>query len=171
MTDKAKAIKVAGAVLIAGSASLTAFLGMWEGTDRKVYADKLARDIPTGCYGVTNAVSPVPVVVGDVWSQEGCERVLAVVTEKKQLSLAQCFRRPPSQNTFDAFSSFAHNVGISAACGSKAMGWINAGRLEEGCRALAYRPDGTPNWSFANGKFVQGLHNRRIAEMRLCLKP
>ena len=166
-----KVAVAAGASLAVASASLVAFLGMWEGTDRKVYADKLARDVPTGCYGVTNAVSPVPVIVGDVWSEDQCRDVLALVTEKKQLSLAQCFRRPPSQNTFDAFSSFAHNVGISAACGSKAMGWINAGRLEEGCRALAYRPDGTPNWSFANGKFVQGLHNRRIAEMRLCLKP
>ena len=166
-----KRVKVAGASLAVASASLVAVLGLWEGTDRKVYADKLARDIPTGCYGVTNAVSPVPVVVGDVWSEDQCRDVLAIVTEKKQLSLAQCFKRPPSQNTYDAFSSFAHNVGISAACGSKAMGWINAGRLEEGCRALAYRTDGTPNWSFASGKFVQGLHNRRIAEMKLCLKP
>ncbi|CAB4158505.1 COG3772 Phage-related lysozyme (muraminidase) [uncultured Caudovirales phage] len=166
-----KRVKVAGASLAVASASLVAFLGLWEGTDRKVYADKLARNIPTGCYGVTNAVSPVPVVVGDVWSEAQCRDVLALVTEKKQLSLAQCFRRPPSQNTFDAFSSFAHNVGMSAACGSRAMGLFNEGRLADACRALAFRPDGTPNWSFANGVFVSGLHNRRVAEMKLCLKP
>jgi lysozyme len=171
MTDRAKTIKAAGAVLIAGSASLAAFLGHWEGTDRTVYADKLARDIPTGCYGVTNAVSPVPLIVGDVWSQAECERVLAMVVEIKQRGIAPCFKRPPSQNTFDAFSSFAHNVGISAACGSMAMVLVNAGRLEDGCKALAYRPDGSPNWSVADGKFVRGLHNRRIAEMHLCLKP
>lgn len=76
MTDRSKTIKVAGASLAVASASLVAFLGLWEGTDRKVYADKLARDIPTGCYGVTNAVSPVPVVVGDVLSEDQCRDVL-----------------------------------------------------------------------------------------------
>ena len=36
---------------------------------------------------------------------------------------------------------------------------------------IAYRPDGGPNWSVASGKFIQGLHNRRIDEMKLCLTP
>jgi GH24 family phage-related lysozyme (muramidase) len=53
---------------------------------------------------------------------------------------------------------------------------INAGRIADGCKALAWAPDGkTPVWAYvtdAQGRkrFVQGLHNRRLAEMKLCLR-
>lgn len=114
-------------------------------------------------------------IVGDIWSEERCAEVNQLVAEKTQMKLSYCFRVPPSQNTFDALSSHAHNVGVGNTCASKALGLINAGRLAEGCRALAYTPEGAPNWSFVteNGqkKYVPGLHNRRKAEMALCLKP
>jgi GH24 family phage-related lysozyme (muramidase) len=54
------------------------------------------------------------------------------------------------------------------------VGLINAGRIAEGCKALAWAPDGkTPVWAFvtnAQGKkeFVRGLHARRLAEADLC---
>ena len=44
------------------------------------------------------------------------------------------------------------------------------GRIVEGCTLIAYKPTGAPNWALADGKYVQGLHNRRKAEMTLCLK-
>jgi GH24 family phage-related lysozyme (muramidase) len=53
---------------------------------------------------------------------------------------------------------------------------INAGRIADGCRALAWAPDGkTPVWAYVTDtqgrkRFVQGLHNRRLAEMELCLR-
>ncbi|MNY75592.1 Lysozyme RrrD [compost metagenome] len=75
-----------------------------------------------------------------------------------------------TQNTFDALSSFAWNVGATAACGSRAVGLINQGRIVEGCNALSRTPDGKPNWSYAGGTFVQGLYNRRTEETKLCMK-
>lgn len=166
-----KRVAVAGASLAIASAGLLAFLGQWEGTGRTVYADKLAGGLPTACNGITKHISPYPVVVGDVWSEERCEEVLGLVVEGDQSSLARCFKRPPTQNQFDAYSSHAHNFGVGRTCASVAMGLHNAGKPELGCRSLAYKPDGSPNWSEASGKFVQGLHNRRKAEMALCLKP
>ena len=167
----------AGAIALV-SASLLTFLGIWEGQGQNtVYADKLARGLPTVCKGITRHTSPYPVVVGDFWSDARCAEVEQLVIGKGQLQLADCItNQQVGQNTFDAMSSHAHNVGVPNTCASRAMGLINAGRIAAGCKALAWGPDGkTPVWAFvtdAQGckQFVKGLHNRRLAEMELCLK-
>ncbi|KJH88141.1 lysozyme [Pseudomonas fluorescens] len=167
----------AGALALA-SAPLVVFLGTWEGNGQNtVYADKLAGGLPTVCKGITRHTSPFPVVVGDYWSPDQCAQVEQLVISKGQLQLADCItNQDVDQNTFDALSSHAHNVGTPSTCASRAVGLINAGRIADGCRALAWAPDGrTPVWSFvtdAQGRkrFIQGLHNRRLAEMELCLK-
>lgn len=168
---------VAGAIALA-SASLMTFLGTWEGTGQNtVYADKLAGGLPTVCKGVTRHTSPVPVIVGDYWSDARCTEVESLVVRKGQLQLADCLTNQAiGQNTFDALSSHGHNVGTPNTCASRAVGLINAGRIAEGCRALAWAADGkTPVWAYvtnAQGKkvFVPGLHNRRLAEVELCIK-
>lgn len=154
------------------------FLGTWEGNGQNiVYADKLAGGLPTVCKGITRHTSPFPVVVGDYWSPDRCAEVEQLVISKGQLQLADCItNQEVGQNTFDALSSHSHNFGTLSTCASRAVGLINAGRIADGCRALAWAPDGkTPVWAFvtdAQGRkrFIQGLHNRRLAEMELCLK-
>jgi GH24 family phage-related lysozyme (muramidase) len=64
---------------------------------------------------------------------------------------------------------FAINVGKDGACNSRAVRLINAGHIAAGCAALHTGPDGRPAWSYASGKYVQGLQNRRRAEAVLCL--
>lgn len=174
----ARVVMKYGAPLVIASASYMGFVAKWEADKTqatKVYADRLARGEPTVCDGITNKTSPYPVIVGDVWSEERCAEVNQLVAEKTQLKLLDCVKTRISQNTFDALSSHAHNVGVGNTCASTAMGLINAGRLAEGCRALAFTPAGNPNWSYvteANGqkKFVQGLHNRRKDEAALCAR-
>ena len=169
--------KIAAGVLIICSGGLTAFLGTWEGNGQNVvYADALARGLPTVCKGITKHTSPVPVVVGEYWSDDRCAEVEKLVVQKGQLTLADCLSNQQiSQNTFDALSSHAHNVGTANTCASRAVGLINAGRIADGCKALARAPDGKPVWSYvtdAQGRkvFVPGLYNRRRAEAELCLK-
>ncbi|GFM86104.1 phage lysozyme [Pseudomonas cichorii] len=165
--------KIAAGVLILGSGVLTGFLGKWEGEGQNVvYADKLARGLPTVCKGITRYTSPYPVIVDDYWSDARCAEVEALVIEKGQLSLADCLTNQAiGQNTFDALSSHAHNFGTPTTCASRAVGLINAGRIAEGCKALAWAPDGkTPVWAYAGNTFIRGLHYRRLAEMELCLK-
>jgi GH24 family phage-related lysozyme (muramidase) len=170
--------KIAAGVLVLCSGTLTAFLGDWEGNGQNtVYPDRLARGLPTVCKGITKHTSPYPVVVGDYWSDARCAEVEHLVISKGQLELADCItNQAVGQNTFDALTSHGHNVGNPSTCASRAMGLINAGRIAEGCKALAWAPDGkTPVWAFitdAQGskRFVPGLHNRRLAEMELCLK-
>lgn len=173
------ALVLAGAGLLGSGGLLT----KWEDGGKTgpvaVYADKLAGGLtpaeeragglPTACKGLTRHVTDEPIIVGDVWSPEKCEQVAARAVAGDQVTLLWCLERPVTQQTFDALSSLGHNVGMGNACASRAVGLINAGRLEEGCRAIAYTPSGAPNWSVASGKFVQGLHNRRIDEMKRCL--
>ncbi len=167
---------VAGALLLC-SGTLTAFLGTWEGEGQNVvYADQLARGLPTVCKGITKHTSPDPVIVGDYWSDARCAEVEHLVIAKGQLGLADCLTNQAiGQNTFDALSSHGHNFGVPTTCASRAVALINAGKIAEGCRALAFGPDGRPVWASvtrADGRktFVPGLHKRRMAEMRLCLK-
>ncbi|WP_025111126.1 lysozyme [Pseudomonas sp. H1h] len=166
---------MAGAIALA-STPLVIFLGTWEGNGQNtVYADKLASGLPTVCKGITRFTSPYSVVVGDYWSPAKCAEVEQLVIRKTQLQLAECITNPKvGQNTFDALTSHGHNFGVTSTCASRAVALINAGRIAEGCKALAWAPDGrTPVWAFvtdAKGqkRFVPGLHNRRLAESRLC---
>lgn len=167
--------KIAIGALVLASSTLTAFLGKWEGEGQNVvYADKLARGLPTVCKGITKYTSPYPVVVGDYWSDARCAEVEKLVIEKGQLALADCLTNPNvNQNTFDALSSHGHHFGAPSTCASRALVLINQGRIKEGCRALAWGPDGRPVWAYVtNDKgqkvFVRGLHLRQLDEARLC---
>jgi GH24 family phage-related lysozyme (muramidase) len=168
--------KIATGAIALVSASLLGFLGQWEGEGQNVvYPDQLARALPTVCKGITRHTSPYPVVIGDYWSDARCDQVEQLVIEKGQLQLADCItNQQVGQNTFDALSSHAHNFGVPTTCASRAVGLINAGRIADGCKAMAWAPDGkTPVWAFvtdAQGRkqFVRGLHARRLAEASLC---
>lgn len=93
-----------------------------------------------------------------------------MAAEKSQLRLLDCVRTRISQNTFDAFSSQAHNFGVAATCASRALELVNRGQLVAGCDALAHAQDGkTPVWSYADGKYLRGLYARRLDERALCL--
>lgn len=170
--------RIAAGTLTLASAGLMAFLGVWEGNGQNVvYADKLARGLPTVCKGITRHTSPYPLVVGDYWSASRCAQVEQMVVEKGQLQLADCItNQNVSQDTFDSLSSHGHNFGNASTCASRAVGLINAGRIAEGCKALAWAPDGkTPVWAYvtdAQGRktFVPGLHKRRLAEAELCAR-
>ncbi|MNJ19126.1 hypothetical protein D3C77_134450 [compost metagenome] len=167
--------RIAVGALVLCSSSLVAFLGKWEGEGQNVvYADKLARGLPTVCAGITRHTSPYPVIVGDYWSPARCAEVQQLVLEKGQLALADCLTNPNiRQNTFDALYSHGHNVGVPSTCASRAVALINAGKIAEGCKALAWGSDGRPVWAYTtdakgNKVFVPGLHRRRLAEARLC---
>ena len=162
-----------GGVLVLASTALVLMIGLWEDGgktgDQAVYVDKLAGNLPTACKGITRFTSPEPVVVGDIWSEERCNRVLSQIATNTQYGLLDCIAAPMSQNTFDALTDHAHNFGVHATCTSRAAGLIDAGRLEEGCNALSTRPDGSPAWSYVGTRFYAGLQRRRKAETALCL--
>lgn len=163
-----------GKKLALGTAAVVSIIAMWEGGktldgSSVVYADKLADGIPTVCNGITRHVTATPVIVGERWPAEKCQREESAAIAKVQVQLERCFGPVPPQKVFDAATSFAWNVGVSAACKSVAMQFFRAGDWRTGCNRLARSLSGKRVWVFSGGKFRQGLANRRDFEAQYCL--
>ncbi|MET3390630.1 GH24 family phage-related lysozyme (muramidase) [Variovorax sp. 1140] len=159
------AAKIA-APLVLGGAAILAGMHRWESQELTVYADQLAGGLPTYCSGRTQPPRPV----GERLTQARCDAIDAqTATEYGRAVLACIPADKLDQNSFDAFTLFAINVGKSAACGSRAAQLMRAGNREAACKALARGPDGRPVWSYASGVFVRGLQSRRQYEANWCL--
>lgn len=162
--------------LVLASAATVGVLNKWEPAKGSpdahlvVYADKLAGGLPTNCSGITKHVATIPVIVGDKWTPEMCLEQESQALEKVQNTLVKCFKTLPPQSVFDAATSHAWNFGAGKTCSSQAMKQWNAGNFKLGCTLIASTYDGKPNWSFSDGKFIQGLQNRRQDEVKLCLR-
>lgn len=138
----------------------------WEGNVRTVYADHLANGIPTYCAGRTDWKAPV----GAQLTSDQCVEVNKITLTEYGYAVLECTNWDYiTPRRLVGLTIFAVNVGKTAACGSQAVRAINAGQVAKGCDLIAYKPDGSPNWSNAGGVFVQGLFNRRKAERALCL--
>lgn len=75
----------------------------------------------------------------------------------------KCVNVPINQNEHAAYTLFTYNVGTSTFCRSTIVKRLNAGDHVGACNFLL-------EYSYAGGKIVQGLRNRRVIEQRLCLK-
>lgn len=156
-----------GVVLTLGGAALISAMNRWESQELTAYADKLAGGLPTFCSGSTSwSVKP-----GTKFTKAQCDEIDMKVAIKYGDGVLACVNHQfIDQNSLDALTLFAINVGVAGACGSRAVRLINQGLIADGCRALRYGPNGQPVWSYANGQFVRGLANRRWFEMNWCLK-
>ena len=161
-----------GAIPAALLAALTSPLAnttrdRWEGNIKHVYADNLAGGLPTYCAGRTDWKA----TVGTQLTDDQCRAVNKITLLEYGFAVLECANWDYLTPTrLVALTIFAVNVGKAGACGSSAMKAINSGDISGGCKLIAYKLDGRPNWSYANGHYVQGLHNRRKAEYSLCLR-
>ena len=179
--------KVIAGVVLAGAGLLTALTSL-EKQELVVYADKLAYGVPTVCSGFTDW----KLRVGQAYTKEDCEKIDSRTAEEYGLAVLECVKTPMNQNQFDAFTLFFINVGKAGGCKSGAIRAANTGDYAKACRAMVYAPlgssidqkcaksadcmalartEGPPVWSYAGGKYVRGLHNRRMFEMKLCMTP
>ena len=147
---KVVAWATAGAVAIA-----TPFVAGWEGRRNDPYTDLAG--YRTVCYGETR-------VEMRRYSDAECLAMLNKAVEEFANQVLQCtpiLAYHPYQ--LAAASSLAYNIGIGAYCRSTAAKLFNSGDLRSGCNQFA-------RWRKAGGVVVQGLVNRRKAEMELCLQ-
>lgn len=166
MTTNNQRLSVGGAVLLT-------IAGTWEGASQfTVYADRVANNIATVCRGHTGKdLSGVVLKVGTPYTKEECARIDKYNAVKYSSAILYCVKVDINQETLDALSLFAWNVGIKGACiDSQAIKLINQGKVLDGCKALATNQYGRPAWSMVGNKYVQGLQNRRLFERDLCLK-
>lgn len=137
---------------------------LWEGKVNKTYLD--IGGVPTACYGQTGP----QVTPGIVYDDKTCETWLRAETGEKYDAMMRCLPAEQEMKPYQAAAMlvFAYNVGVSGACRSAAARYARAGDWRNACRAIQVNDNGIAAWSYVNGRYVQGLANRRAAERRLC---
>ncbi len=116
--------------------------------------------IPTIGYGSTGP----GIELGVTWSQSQANMALVARCNAIGSILNGCVRPTLTQNEFDALVSLCYNIGQGAFRGSKLLKAINT-RDEEGIKQEWL------SWDHIKGVVVQGLLNRREAELELFLTP
>lgn len=147
--------RFAVAALSLSAAGLVSIVG-FEGFSEKAYVP-VAGDVPTIGFGSTEGVK-----MGDTITVPKAIERLYRDTEKAESAIGRCVKVPLSQGEFDAFTSFAFNVGAEAFCDSTLVKKLNAADYAGACAELK-------RWVYVDGRRVQGLVNRREAEYRLCM--
>ena len=160
------AIIVAG--LVIGGPDMVRALQQVEKQETTVYADKLAYGVPTVCSGYTDW----SLRVGQVYDKAFCDKLDQKTAVEYGLAVVDCIGPENlNQNSLDAMTLFAINVGKKGACGSRAAQLLRAKAHDDGCRAISRGPTGKRVWNIAGGVPVKGLGNRRDFETAWCLKP
>jgi lysozyme len=139
------------------SAVLASSVIQLEGTKYVPYNDVVG--VITVCNGHTGR----DVVKGRVYTPEECKAFLERDLVSHREGINKCINVPLTPYQFDAFTLFAYNVGTTAFCTSKSVAEpLNRGDYSKAC-------DGLLKWTYAGGKYVQGLYNRRVYERKMCL--
>jgi GH24 family phage-related lysozyme (muramidase) len=139
-----------------------ALIKQWEGLRLSAYADPASGGAPwTIGYGMT-AVNGAPVREGDKISQALADELLRSEIHRYAAELYKLI--PAIQqygaNQQAALISWAWNVGLGAVEKSTLRK-----RLLAGESAQVVVPQELPKWNKANGKVMEGLANRRAAEV------
>lgn len=134
----------------------------WEGCKLKAYKD--VAGIWTVGYGLTSRAGFIDVGPDTVMTQEEADWYLEQVVNDFASKISPMITAPINENQFAAFVSLAYNIGVGAFKKSSALRRFNAGQIMEVPAAMRM-------WKKAGGKVVQGLVNRREAEVKLFLTP
>ena len=123
-------------------------------------------DVPTIGFGTTSGVK-----LGDTITPPQALARALVDVQQFEGAIKTCVTVPLTQNEYDAYVSFAYNVGSRAFCQSTLVKKLNLGDFKGACDELL-------RWRFFQGKdcalpenrrLCGGLVKRREAEYRQCL--
>lgn len=134
----------------------------WEGCKLKAYKD--VAGVWTVGYGLTSRAGFIQVGPDTVLTQEEADYFLEKVVADFADKIRPMIDAKLSDNQFSALVSLAYNIGTGAFAKSSVLRRINAGEMH-------IVPDAMRMWRKAGGKVVQGLINRREAEIQLFLTP
>ena len=146
--------------LVVGALSLSAagltMIANFEGFSSDAYIP-IPGDVPTIGFGSTEGVK-----MGDtITVPKALERLMRDVGVAES-AIGRCVKVPLAQYEYDAFTSFAFNVGTEAFCSSTLVKKLNQGDYAGACSELK-------RWVYVDGRRVQGLVNRREAEFQMCM--
>ena len=121
--------RLAVAALSLSAAGLVG-IANWEGFSDHAYIP-VAGDVPTLGFGSTEGVK-----MGDTITVPKAIERLHRDTGKAESAIGRCVKVPLAQHEFDAFTSFAFNVGAEAFCTSTLVKKLNAGDYSGACAEL-----------------------------------
>lgn len=131
-------------------------LANFEGFRSEAYVP-VPGDVPTVGFGSTTGVQ-----MGDKISVPDALGRLMRDVGNAESAIGRCVKVPLSQGEYDAYTSFAFNVGGNAFCASTLAKKLNAGDYPGACLELK-------RWVYVDGKVVQGLVKRRNIEFQMCM--
>lgn len=146
--------RAAVAALVVSGAGLVGIVS-WEGYRSTAYTP-VPGDVPTIGFGTTEGVKPGDKITPEV----ALARALRDVN-KFEGAIKQCVKVPLHQHEYDAYTSFAYNVGVNAFCSSTLIKLLNAEDYAGACAQLS-------RWVYGPGGYLQGLANRRAQERARC---
>lgn len=140
------------------TAVAVALIAGYEGYRSTAYDD--GGGVQTVGFGTTAGVKP-----GDRIDPVRAVKRLAGDADKTAQALAQCIGDVPmTDGEWTAYTSWAYNVGVNAACNSTLVKLLhkNPPDYAGACRQLL-------RWDKDNGIRVGGLTNRRMSEYQICM--
>jgi lysozyme len=144
------------ALSAAGAALAVSLLWHWEG--KSYVAEHLSFDPPgviTVCGGITNFDWPW-LNIGMKFTEAQCQDAMKDAAQRYAAKVHDCVpslpTMPPHRQA--ALTSFAVNLSAARICKSSIAPDLNAGRVRDACNTML-------QYVKANGKFLQGLQNRR----------
>lgn len=141
------------------SLSASAFVGiaLHEGYRDTAYLPT-PQDVPTIGFGTTDGVKP-----GDKITPERALVRLLADADSFQKELKACIGNVALyQHEWDAYVSWAYNVGTGAACGSTLVKKLKHGDYVGACKELL-------RWTKQAGRDLPGLVKRRQQEYKQCV--
>lgn len=125
----------------------------FEGLRLTAYKD--GGGVPTIGYGHTRGVQ-----MGDKITKKEADAFLRGDVQDAEAAVNESVQVPLEQSQFDALVSLAFNIGVRAFKNSTLVKRLNSRDYFGAAQQFT-------RWCYDNGHFVQGLKNRRIAEMKL----
>lgn len=144
----------AGALALSASGLLA--IAEYEGYRSDAYIP-VEGDVPTIGFGSTDDVK-----MGDTITVTGALNRLYRDVGVAESAIDVCVIVPLTQGEYDAYTSFAFNVGRTAFCSSTLVKKLNAQDYQGACAELK-------RWVYAGGKKVPGLVRRRELEYQMCI--
>lgn len=133
----------------------------WEGFFDKAYL--CPAKIPTIGYGTTKYPNGQKVKLGDKITQPEAKKLLQLQLQEHASTIDTYVKVKLTQNQYDALASFQYNLGKHILKGSKLLEYINTKQWDKASEQML-------KYCNANGKFLQGLYNRRKEEVALFMK-
>lgn len=159
---------VASVIAAAGLTGAFNLVDTYEGNSPSVYIDPVG--IKTICRGTTSG----PLIAKGKATSDECDRATLADLEMAAAVVRSCVTVPLTQGEYNAWTSFAYNVGRGAKGKKDGMcvlktgavpshvRYLNAGKPRAACHMMI-------QWTNP-AKLKKGLTRRRTDEMALCLR-